>query len=90
MQADTTPAEMLALAAYIDDEATVLACIAEQGGQGEERQRKLVYGMAYIQGVPWDADKQVPVLGDDLMTEQAQNYLRSTAALLEVVADHDR
>jgi hypothetical protein len=38
--------------------------------------------------VPWDDDKQVPVLRDGLMTEQAQNYLRSTADLLDVVADH--
>jgi hypothetical protein len=43
---DTTPADMLALAAYIDDEATVLACIDELGGNEDERQRKLVYGMA--------------------------------------------
>ncbi len=90
MQADTTPTEMLALAKYIDDEAIVLACIDELGGSEEERQRKLVYGMAHIQGIAWDDDKQASLLGDDLTTERNRNYLRSTAALLEVVADHDR
>jgi hypothetical protein len=90
VEPDTTPTEMLALAKYIDDEATVLACIAAFVGTEEERLAGLVWGMAHIQGVPWDDDKQMPVLGDDLTTERNRNYIRSTAHLVEVVGDHER